>query len=232
MYKLKSTTVRMGINAIFFIAACATFHWARGQNLTDNSVTSARQDADVRTERQRIGQERTKATTTYETAKAACYQAFAVNTCLTTTRNQHNAQMADLKRQEISLSDGERKRRGAEQIQRTEEKTSTARQEQTARQRGTGLANDAGRQKRQAAQPATQQASALAAQGRSQKAAGKQTAKQNKAAARQKKMTEAAQTKARSAQRTQDAQAHRTSVEQRHKNNKKKPAAALPIPAN
>jgi colicin import membrane protein len=232
MYSLHSPMLRGSINAIFFIAVCATFHWARGQNLTENSVANARQDADVRTERQRVAQERAQAGNAYEAAKAACYQAFAVNTCLTNTRNQHNAHVADLKRQDISLSDGERKRRGAEQVQRTEEKTSASRQEQTARQRGTGLANDADRQKRQAAQPATQQATVQAAQQRSQQAARKQTAKQNKTAARQKKMTEAAQSKARSAQRTQEAQAHRASVEQRQKNSKKTSAAALPIPAH
>lgn len=57
---------------------------------------------------------------------AACHQNFAVNRCLSEINTKHREAMADLRRQEISLNDDERKRRGAEQIRRVEEKRSAA----------------------------------------------------------------------------------------------------------
>ena len=57
---------------------------------------------------------------------AACHQNFAVNRCLSEINIKHREVMADLRRQEISLNDDERKRRGAEQIRRVEEKRSAA----------------------------------------------------------------------------------------------------------
>lgn len=219
-------------NAIFLIATCAILHWASAQNITEKTSILGSTDSQELAEQERIAQERSKEVKAYDVAKAECYQRFAVENCLTAERNQHLARMADLKRQDLSLGDVQRKRRGAEQLLRTEARTSNAQQEQTARQRGAALANEAERQKRQAAQPAAQQAAALAAQGRSQTSARKQTAQQNKATERQKKAAQAAQAKARSAQRAKDADTHRANVQNRQANSKKKPSASLPVPAN
>lgn len=55
---------------------------------------------------------------------AACRQKFAVNNCLNGINTKRQEAMADLRRREISLNDDERKKRGAEQVRRVEEKLS------------------------------------------------------------------------------------------------------------
>lgn len=60
----------------------------------------------------------------YKKEASACYQRFAVNDCLNEVRSRRRQTMEDLRRQEISLNDMERKQQGADQLKRTEEKTS------------------------------------------------------------------------------------------------------------
>ncbi len=208
------------------------FHWAGAQNTTENAQAIAARNAKELAERDRIAQERTKAGKDYEAAKEGCYQQFAVNPCLATARNSYNTQVADLKRQDNALSDVQRKRRGAEQVQRTEDKISNARPAQVAPQRGNALAAEPKRPERQAQPKAEKQSSAQAAKSRSEAAAAKQAAARNKAAAQQSKMADAATAKAQAVQRNQEADAHRAAVLSRQQNAKKKPAASLPIPAN
>jgi colicin import membrane protein len=54
--------------------------------------------------------------------RGACYQRFAVNDCLLDSRRARREVMADLRRQEVSLNDAQRKRRAAEQLLRSDEK--------------------------------------------------------------------------------------------------------------
>jgi hypothetical protein len=146
----KLQLAKLVVKATIFIAACAMFHWAGAQNATENAQAVAARDAKELAERNRIAQERAKATKDYEAAREACYQQFAVNACLTTARNNYNTQVADLKRQDNSLSDVQRKRRGAEQVQRTEDKIANARPAQVPPQRGNALAAEPKRSDRQA----------------------------------------------------------------------------------
>lgn len=77
-------------------------------------------------ERVRIENRRQQLQAEFAVEDAACHQKFAVNSCLNEINTKHREAMADLRRQEISLNDDERKRRGAEQIRRVEEKRSAA----------------------------------------------------------------------------------------------------------
>jgi colicin import membrane protein len=223
---------KLAAKATIFIAACAMFHWAGAQNSTENAQAIAARDAQELAERNRIAQERAKATKDYEAAKEACYQQFAVNACLTTARNNYNTQFADLKRQDNSLSDVQRKRRGAEQVQRTEDKIANARPAQVPPQRGNALAAEPKRSERQTQPKAAKQSDAQAAKSRSEAAAAKQATARSKAAAHKSKMADAAKAKAQAVQRNKEADAHRAAVLSRQQNAKKKPAAPLPIPAN
>ena len=54
--------------------------------------------------------------------EAACYQRFAVNDCLLEVRAQRRTVLLDLRRQEISLTEAERKARGAAQVLRADER--------------------------------------------------------------------------------------------------------------
>lgn len=54
----------------------------------------------------------------------ACYARFAVNDCLIEVRRARRDVLADLRRQELSLNDAQRKRRAAEQLLRSDNKAS------------------------------------------------------------------------------------------------------------
>lgn len=239
---------KVAVNATICIAACASFHWASAQNSvqipaprtaqSDAANTDAR-DASERAERDRINQERQRASTEHDAAKVDCYQKFQVNDCLSQARNKHNGQISDLKRQEISLNDLQRKRRGAEQLRKVEERTSPERQEEIAQQRGKALASDDKRQQRQSERSAPVAKAAKepktagnAPQARSANAAEKQARQKSKALERQERIAAAARAKVQSEERNKDAAARIASVQARQKQNKKPPAATLPLPLN
>ncbi len=191
-------------------------------------------------ERERIQNERTKVGAAHDAAKVACYQRFLVNDCLMQARDQHNVQMADLKRQEISLNDLQRKRRGALQSQRTEDKTSPQKQLEQAEQRGNALENAARREQRQQEKLASQANTPKNAkikvpnrpQGRPSEAQAKQQRAAKKLVQRQARQAKVAQDTAAYDQRIKDAQLHRAEVEARLKKNKNPPAPGLPVPLN
>jgi colicin import membrane protein len=72
----------------------------------------------------RIRAERSQADEKYAEQEVLCYQQFAVNDCLGRARVKRREIAADLRRQELSISANEARRRGAEQISRGEEKMS------------------------------------------------------------------------------------------------------------
>lgn len=61
----------------------------------------------------------------FKAQEIACYQRFAVNDCLIASRQTQREVMADLRRQEILINDAQRKRRGAQQLLRSDEKRTT-----------------------------------------------------------------------------------------------------------
>ena len=73
-------------------------------------------------EHARIRKEREDAQVRFLAQDVQCYQRFAVNDCLGEVRAQRRAVLAELRRQEISLNDTQRKRRAAEQLLRADEK--------------------------------------------------------------------------------------------------------------
>lgn len=86
-------------------------------------------------ERARIGLERSRLEAGFLAEDVACYQRFAVNSCLDEVNERRRAAMADLRRQEILLNEAERKRKGAEQMRKTEEKASVENQQADAERR-------------------------------------------------------------------------------------------------
>jgi colicin import membrane protein len=90
-----------------------------------NGLVSAQTDASavsVAAERSRIVAERARLETGYLLEDAACYRRFAVNNCLEEVNSRRRETTGDLRRQEVLLNEQERKRKGAEQLRRTEEK--------------------------------------------------------------------------------------------------------------
>lgn len=79
------------------------------------------QEAEAR-ERERIRQFRGAEQTRFAAEEAQCYQRFAVNDCLLEVRRARREVLADLRRQEMSINEAQRKRRAAEQLLRADEK--------------------------------------------------------------------------------------------------------------
>ncbi len=85
-------------------------------------------------QRVEISAERSRLNAAFMTEDAACYKKFAVNSCLGEVNARRREAMANLRRQEVLLNDEERRLKGAEQIRKTEEKSSPEKlQEEVAR---------------------------------------------------------------------------------------------------
>lgn len=100
------------------LATLSTGLWAQAAPKHSNLAGGL----DVRAERSRIASERQQVEARFKAEETACYQKFAVNDCIDAGRAERREKLADLRRQEISLNDAERKRKGAEQVQRMEDK--------------------------------------------------------------------------------------------------------------
>ncbi len=73
-------------------------------------------------ERERIRQTRAAEQSQFTAQEVECYRRFAVNDCLADVRSRRREVLGDLRRQEISLNDAQRKRRAAEQLLRSDER--------------------------------------------------------------------------------------------------------------
>ena len=96
------------------LAPCA---WAQPEAEVEDTITQ--RDA---AERERIQQARASEQARLAAQEARCYAQFAANDCLIAARATRREVFADLRRQEISLNDAQRKRRGADQLLRSDEK--------------------------------------------------------------------------------------------------------------
>lgn len=78
--------------------------------------------ADLEQQRQQIGIERQQRTAELDAQETACAARFAVNDCQNKVNAQRRAMLTDLKRREARLNDADRKLKGAEQVQRSQDK--------------------------------------------------------------------------------------------------------------
>jgi colicin import membrane protein len=127
--------------------------------------------ANADAERSAIAGERARLQNGFLTEDAACYQRFFVNSCLDDVNTRRREALATLRTREILLNEQERKLRGAAELRRIEEKTSSENQQREADQRAKAAADyesrlagqkekQQSRSKAQAAEPANTQASA------------------------------------------------------------------------
>lgn len=181
-------------------------------------------------ERLRISHERAALDAGFSSEDTACYKRFLVNNCLDEVKVRRRYVMADLRRQEISINDQERKARGAEQVQKTEDKASPEKQQQEADRRAEAIkdyedrmARDkqktAGRLKLESNEKANLDASAARAKGAQDKETGR-TAKQAASAEEVKKYKE----------RLEKAKDRQARMARDKASQTKAPAAPLPAP--
>lgn len=151
-------------------------------------------------ERLRISNERAAFEAGFKRENSACYQKFLVNNCLDEVKIRRQEAMADLRRQEISINDQERKAKGAEQVQKTEDKASPEKQQDEADRRAQAMRDfdarmarekqkNADRLKLESNEKSNLDAASAKAKGAQTKEAGR-TAKQAAAADELKKYNE------------------------------------------
>jgi len=191
----------------------------------------AQEDEAVAAQRARIAAERSEAQAAFRAQEKACYRTFAVNDCLGTAKARNRQVLTDLRRQEISLNDAQRKRKAAQHLREIEERSSPEKQQQEAQQRAAALAEQRDREAladRKAADRASSEASRPArAAGRQEHASRKQA---EASAARSRRAEEAAQNLKKHEQRLMEAEDRKASVDKRLAERKKPAAKPLPPP--
>lgn len=198
---------------------------AQAQPVGLNEADPAR----IEQEHTRIAAERKQVDAIYAEGEAACYQKFALNDCMDKVRAQRRKSLADLQRQEVALNDAQRRRKGAEQLQRAEQKSSALNQQQAADRRAKAREELAGKQQKSAdkagrAETASQdQASHQTQFNQKQKSAA--------AASPSSKAGAAAQESRRHADKLQEAAEHKAAHDRKLKEKTKPPAQPLPPPA-
>lgn len=100
-------------------------------------------------ELQRIGNTRDQKTAELDAQDAACLKRFAVTDCQNKVAAQRRQMLADLKRQESTVKDAQRRQKAAEQVQRSAEKAAEKARHEAELQSGEKGESDSDRQKAQ-----------------------------------------------------------------------------------
>ena len=192
------------------------------------------QEEDTAATRARITAERSRLDAAYRAQEKECYRKFAVNDCLKAARAQRREALADLNRQETSLNDAERKRKGAERQRELEEKAAAEKNPPSGRQ-----PDQKGGSQRPAPTPRPDTAQKEAEHARTQatNAANAQERKreaqlkaEEKKAEQARRLDEAARNVKRQQETQAQAEEHRAAVNNRLAERKKPPAPPLPEP--
>ena len=181
------------------------------------------------TEKAQIAAERARLEAGFKAEEAACYRRFLVNACLEDIRPRQAVAMAELRRQEISINEAERKAKGADQIQKIEDKNSGERQQQRADQEQKALQETTRRVERNEQRVQSQGKTAEQASANVSAAQVRQKNSQTKAG-------EALTRQEQAAANVQEAKARADKAEQKRADREKRlkekgPASGKPLPA-
>ncbi|MFT3720863.1 hypothetical protein [Pseudorhodoferax sp.] len=197
--------------------------WAQGTTPTGPEQMAA--------ERARIAAERVRIDQRFQAEERACYQRFAVNDCLARNLAWQREALGALRRQEILLNDSERQRRGAERLEKLDEKA----REQQGVPAPDGAAS--GHETRQAPRPAggklprddkpVRTPDAAQVEQHQQRMQRKQEQHAEDAARRSERAAQAADDARRHQDRVRAAEERRQRVQERNAAN---PSKAAPLP--
>lgn len=183
-------------------------------------------------ERVRIAAERSRVEAQYQGEERACWGRFAVNDCLAEARARRRSALADLRRQEISLNDAERKQRAAERLRAIEQRPDPA-----PAAAAPPKIRDRGDRDAKAAQRAAEQAAREAEHARRSKAKrpSDSTARVNEELARREaeragRAERAAANVRRREALQREARERQEALQRRLATRQKPPAAPLPVP--
>ena len=195
------------------------------------AVLQAQEDQGEAAQRARIAVERGQAEAAFRTQEKACYGKFAVNDCLNAAKAQRRQALADLRRQEISLNEAQRKRKAVEHLRSIEERSSPDKQQKQAQQRATALDDQRDREAAAARKAADRVSSETQAPAKAAARQEQVARRQAEASAAQAQRAEdAARNVKRRQQRLAEAQDRRASMDKRLAERNKPKAQPLPPP--
>lgn len=203
--------------------------WSSGFAGAQTSALNGPVD-NIDAQRAAISAERSRLEADFLTEDAVCYKKFAVNNCLGQVNTRRREAMADLRRQEILLNDEERKLKGAQQIRKTEEKSSPEKLQQEADRRSKAVEDYQGRLAREKDKQQERGAAVSNEAAAREANTAKLQAHQKKIQARTEQQAEAAEKAKNFNARQAQAQERRAQHEADQLKRVKPPAKPLPLP--
>ena len=181
-------------------------------------------------ERVRISAERSRLEATFALEDTACYKRFLVNNCLDEVKVRRRDAMADLRHQEIVLNDEARKAKAAEQLQKTEVKSSPEKLQQEADKRAQAVKDFDDRMARDKQKIADREALQAGEKAKSDAAAGRMKGSQDKEAGRTAKQAQAADEIRKYNERQAQAKERQARYARDKASQAKVPTKPLPVP--
>lgn len=184
---------------------------------------------DVQAEHARIAAERRAVEERYSKEREGCYQKFAVEDCMSDSRRRRREQTEDLKRQEAVLNDAERKRRGAAELERLDQKVPTPESAANAEaRRDKSVESQKDREQRAAASAASREAAASQSAKNKKEFADKQRRHAEDQAKAEQERAREAQERADYEAKQKKAEKDRADLDARNAKRTKPRAAPLP----
>ena len=181
-------------------------------------------------ERLRISVERSRLEAAFTLEDSACYKRFLVNNCLDEVKVRRRDALADLRRQEIVLNDESRKAKAAEQIQKTEDKSSNEKLQQEADKRAQAAKDFDERTVRDKQKVAGREALQAGEKAKAESSAGRTKSNQDKEAGRTAKQAAAAEELKKYNERQAQAKERQARYARDKASQAKAPAKPLPAP--
>jgi colicin import membrane protein len=223
MKRLTSPADLMHLLTLAFTLAMTLVCSAARAQSTDAPVST------IEVERARIASERSAIESNYLAEEKACYLRFSVTECLKDARARRRTTLADLHRQELSLSDAERKARGAEHQKKIEEKAAD-KQDQEADKRARAIDEQRIREEKAVKKAEATGDFEAAAKSRVQARLGRQQSASDKAASRAARAASTPAFVGKHDEKIRQAAEHREQLEKKIRERSKPPSKLLPLP--
>jgi hypothetical protein len=189
--------------------------------------SQGQQSRDV--QRQRIKAERKMLEDDFGQESAACNQTFFVNNCLDEIKVRRRESLADLRRQEVSLNEQERRLKAAEQVQKADDKVRPEKLREESEKRLANLKDIQSRQQRDREKQALRlKPDAAHSKAESDSLGFKRN--EDKASARSDRQASSIDEAKKFAERQAKAKERQLKHQQEQENRTKSPSNPLPVP--
>lgn len=210
---------------IIFLLLVSSIGFAAGAQTASETISAA-----IDAERQVITAERLKFEEAIYAEEALCYKKFFVNNCLNEIKPRKREVLAGLKAREVALDEQERRQKAADQIRKTEEKSSPEVLQQEADRRAKAMEDLKAREERarnKAAERTTQEQSEPL---KAADTAGKLRTSREMERARADKQAASAEELKKFNDKQQEARERKASRDKKQREQTKPAAAPLPMP--